>query len=315
MNFADQIVRSIEKRNSYICAGIDPRVDKIPSSYKDSAAKSAKTSEELVYALLTKFYFDGLETLSSDVCCVKPNTAFFEQYGIGGMKALHSICSKANELELPIVLDAKRGDIGSTAEAYADASLGGTKFMGEPIETLISDAVTVNPFLGFDTLEPFLDRCVKDGKGVFVLVKTSNPGSKALQDLRDPSGKSASELVAAWVAEHGEKCLGDSGLSNLGAVVGATYPEEAVEMRKLMPNAIFLIPGMGSQGGSAADAIKSFSFKDGRPTGDGLINLSRGIFSSFSSLDLGEQETRDELKSKVDSVNEQIQSAIKAASA
>ena len=199
---------------------------------------------------------------------------------------------KAAELGLPVIADAKRGDIGSTAQAYSSA------FLGKDAP-FAADALTVNPFLGFDTLEPFIQDCEKYGKGIFVLVKTSNPGSAALQG-------ETSHKVAEWLNQSGEKFIGACGYSSLGAVVGATHPEEARELRGAMPKNFFLIPGYGAQGGSAADAVAGFS----KTKHGGIINVSRGLCGNIPA-DIQSYETlKATFESRIRKMNLEIGSCL-----
>ncbi|RMG45072.1 MAG: orotidine-5'-phosphate decarboxylase [Candidatus Dadabacteria bacterium] len=272
MNFADRLTDTIKRNNSILCAGIDPVIERLPAFITESVKKEKTDSESIKKALLD-FYLPALEALSASIACIKPNIAFFEQYGISGLLALKEIMGRARALELPVILDAKRGDIGHTAGAYARAYLDPENFSAD----FSADALTVNPFLGFDTLKPFIEACSKSGRGIFILVKTSNPGSGDIQDVQEGE-KSLSEKIAGWIGEHAGRLAGSSGLSGLGAVVGATYPEEAKRLRELMPQSYFLIPGLGAQGGSGKDALAGLT-TDGRGA---VVNASRGLFAGFS---------------------------------
>lgn len=213
-----------------------------------------------------------IDVVSDIACCIKPNLAFFEVLGWEGMKVFWEVCEYAKKKNLIVIADAKRGDIGSTCEAYADAYL----FKGSPV-----DAMTVNAYLGSDGITPFIERCVKNDKGVFVLVKTSNPSSGELQDL--PVGDEAvhehlAQLVESWAAQNIGSQLN---LSCVGAVVGATYPEELKYLRTLMPHVPFLIPGYGAQGGTAADVVHGFI-----PDGTGaIVSASRSIIHASKDAD------------------------------
>ena len=306
MNFADRLTEKIKTHNSVICAGYDPRPETFPKFILEEAQAKSSDNEDLMYHALLGFYERATRMLKDKIAITKPNLAFFEQYGIAGMRAFQSICSVAKEHDVLVLADGKRGDIGSTAKAYSAAFLGRSKVLDTASPVFDVDALTVNPFLGFDTLEPFLSDCVEYGKGIFILVKTSNPGSAAIQNQVTDGEKTISIRLAEWLAENASVLTGDSGLSGLGAVVGATYPDEAKALREVMPNNYFLIPGMGSQGGQAKDATAGF-----RPDGTGaLINLSRGLFSSFSSTEISEEEMERELHAKVDEACQTIQSAL-----
>jgi orotidine-5'-phosphate decarboxylase len=210
-----------------------------------------------------------LDRLPGKTAIIKPQSAFFEQLGAAGIELLQQLMGKARELGILVLLDAKRGDIGSTAEGYARAYL-------DPHAPLRADALTVNPYLGLETLTPYVQRCKEHDRGVFVLVKTSNPGSADLQDL-EVDGRPVFVQLAAKLAEQVPPLTGpQTGWSALGVVVGATYPEQALRVRKALGRALFLVPGYGTQGGSAADAVRSFV---PGPSGleGGLVNSSRGI--------------------------------------
>jgi orotidine-5'-phosphate decarboxylase len=192
---------------------------------------------------------------------VKPQSAFFEAHGVDGVHAFWDACAYARDAGLLVIADAKRGDIGSTAEAYAQA------FSGR------SDALTVNPYLGGDSVAPFVEAARRDGSGVFCLVKTSNRGSADVQDLELADGRKVWERIAELVGEWGSDAMGEGGLSAVGAVVGATFPQEIARARRLLPNAPFLLPGIGAQGGSPADVAAAFTDKPG----SALVSASRSV--------------------------------------
>lgn len=310
MNFADKLQNSIERSKSYICAGFDPNLAQFPKCILDAASQQTKTEEDAIFMAIKSFYELALEVLSPSIAAVKPNIAFFEQYGLGGLRALFAISALASERDLPVILDGKRGDIGSTAEAYSNAYLGQTLAFGKNVSKVSFDAITLNPFLGFDTLEPFLKDMAQFGKGVFVLVKTSNPGSASIQDLNSKgSGKTVSVIVADWLNQRGQDFVGSCGFSALGAVVGATYPEQARQLRALMPKNLFLIPGLGAQGGSAKDALAGFATTANK-LGGGIINVSRGLFSSFSSLEIELEAIKVELRTNIAAFNRAVTEAL-----
>jgi orotidine-5'-phosphate decarboxylase len=212
---------------------------------------------------------------------VKPQSAFFESCGPEGMAVLQRLLRKARDLHLLTILDGKRNDIASTASAYADAAFGGSRLGGRTYPVYEADALTINPYLGRDAVEPFIESARRVGAGLFVLVRTSNPGAGQFQDLLVSSGSTpprplyqhVGEAVAAWACENPGAC----GLGDVGAVVGATYPEELATLRKLLPELIFLVPGFGTQGGTVADVASAF-----RPDGLGaIVSSSRGILFPF----------------------------------
>jgi len=311
MNFADRLTHSIDRSKSFIVAGFDPQLDTFPEVILAEADRSSSTDEEFVYAALTSFYTLALTSLTPHIAAVKPNIAFFEQYGIGGIRAFGAVCKEAKNLGLPIVADAKRGDIGSTAQAYSRAFLGKVSVSGRAVATWDVDSVTVNPFLGFDTIAPFIEDCLTYGKGVFVLVKTSNPGSGDIQGVHGRAHENdISGSIALWLEREGQKLRGDCGFSSLGAVVGAPYPAEAKRLRALMPHAFFLIPGMGAQGGTAADAVAGFGLAPNKAPHGALINLSRGLLSAFSSRSLPKEELGRELGARAENTNKEIANAL-----
>lgn len=293
MHFADRLEQAIKNKGNPICVGLDPRFEKLPIELqKDAILKYGLTAKAMAEAFIA-FNKAILDAVAELVPVCKPQAAFYEELGWEGLRAYEATIAYAKEKELLVISDAKRGDIGSTAQAYARAHLArvrGTppqsvlefeetlKSDGESIAGFDADALTVNPYLGRDTLEPFLQTAAANGRGVFVLVKTSNKGSGDLQDL--PLAEKNAPLyehVAGMVHELGQSCRGQCGLSAVGAVVGATYPKQARRLRELMPDAIFLIPGYGAQGGSAEDAAAGF-LSGGRGA---IVNSSRGIIFAY----------------------------------
>ena len=263
MEFADRIVEAQRRKDSIAVLGVDPHLDTrqapgIPAGYS-----------------LMRFCCEVVEASADFVIAIKPQLAFFEARGIEGMRALVEILALARRLELLTIADAKRGDIGSTSAAYAEAFLGHGDFA--------CDAVTVNPYLGSDAMAPFFTRA-RDGRGVFVLVKTSNASSGEFQDLPAPE-RPLWEIVAERVRGWGDDFIGKSGLSSIGAVVGATYPEQARRARELMPNALILVPGYGMNSfilGYHPTGLAMEDFDKGRHKGvqarnDLLENLRRDL--------------------------------------
>jgi len=259
MHFADALTKRIAE-TSPVCVGLDPQILKLPKGVGRDAAGVLQFCKGIV---------DSCKDIAS---CVKPQLAFFEVLGWEGMRVFWEVCDYAKAQGLLVIADGKRNDIGSTCEAYADAYLG----ENSPI-----DALTVCPYLGSDSVLPFITRCEKNGRGIFILVKTSNPSSGELQDL--PTGDEAvhehlAQLVESWAMHHLGK---ESSLSFVGAVVGATYPEELKYLRTLMPHCPFLIPGYGAQGGTANDVKNGFI-----PDGTGaIVNASRSVLYASSGED------------------------------
>ncbi len=267
MHFADDLIVRIREMGHPLCAGIDPHLSRIPPLFQQgSMAATDPATPGAVEALALAF----LDRLAGRVAVVKPQIAFFEQMGSAGLAVLERVMAAARERGLLIVLDAKRGDIGSTAEGYARAYL-------EPGAAAEADAITLNPYMGLDTLAPFVERAATYGRGLFVLAKTSNPGSGDLQDRLLERGGPVYEGLAASLGELADKLKGPgTDWSSLGIVAGATYPEQAERLRALLPSALFLVPGYGAQGASAAEAVQSF-VAGPRGLEGGLVNSSRGL--------------------------------------
>jgi orotidine-5'-phosphate decarboxylase len=276
MHFSDRLDSAIKAKGNPICVGLDPRFDQLPKHITAGAIKKHGKTAGAVAAAFLAFNRALIDAVADIVPICKPQVAFYEEFGWEGMRAYTETIRYAQKKGLLVISDAKRGDIGTTALAYARAHLGGES-IGRKSVGFDADALTVNPYMGRDTLEPFLEQGESGGRGIFVLVKTSNPGSGDLQDLTTNGGKPIREVVAEMVDALGKKYLGKRGLSDVGAVVGATYPQEARRLRELMPETIFLIPGYGAQGGTAADAAAGFrSDKRGA-----IVNNSRGIIFAF----------------------------------
>ena len=303
-NFADRLVARFLATRSVLTMGFDPNIDSLPKFIREEAEQSTKNDEDYIYRVLTNSFIPSLEALAPSVAACKPNIAFFEQYGIGGLRAFSDILLAARSLNVLTICDAKRGDIGSTAEAYAAAFLGGSTVRAQRFSAFESDALTVNPYLGSDTLEVFVKACERHGKGLFVLVRTSNPGSRWLQAVSENS-ETVALKVANWINERGESLVGKNGMSALGAVVGATYPEEARSLRAVMKNNLFLIPGFGAQGGAASDAVAGFAEKSLR-TSAATVNVSRGLFGVFSQEFSDNEEMQKALVLKAQTLNAEL---------
>lgn len=286
-NFADRLIEAIKKKGNPICVGLDPRLDKIPDSIKRKALNQKdKSPTTMAVDAILEFNKGIIDAVADIVPVVKPQIAFYEIYGHNGIWCYEQTLKYAQDKGLLTIADAKRNDIGSTAEAYAQAYLGEVAMFeneNEVIQPIFdADSLTVNPYLGWDGIKPFIDECNKYGKGIFVLVKTSNKSSGDLQDLEMKNGKSVYEIMGGLVDSWGADDVGESGYSSVGAVVGATYPEQARKLRKIMPQTIFLVPGYGAQGGSAADVKPCFN-KDGLGA---IVNNSRGITFAYEKQGL-----------------------------
>ena len=253
-NAIDNLIEKIKEKNNPTVIGLDPRYEMIPECIRN---KYSKDLEGAANAAL-EFNKALIDEVSEIIPAVKPQIAFYEMLGIPGIKAFNETCKYAKQKGMIVIADMKRGDIGTTAEAYSKAAIGKTT-IGE-VEQGIFDVefVTVNPYLGTDGIKPFVEDCKKYGKGIFVLVKTSNKSSGELQDLVTEDGEKIYVKVAKLVNEWGKDLIGKYGYSSISAVVGATYPRELEELRKVMPSAYFLIPGYGAQGGKAEDIALGF---------------------------------------------------------
>ena len=275
--FIQSLQTGIKEKNSRLCVGLDPRVESLPEEItKPFFVKHGETLLAATAAII-QFNKEIIDIVAPHVAIVKPQSAFFEQYGPLGSVALMETIQYAHKKGLLVLLDAKRGDIDSTAQAYANAYLGKTKIGAKEEFVYNVDAITINPFLGVDTLQPFVDSVKKYKKGIFVLVKTSNPGSSDFQDLKTDS-ITLSERIAHIIATMANTERDTAVYSNIGAVVGATYPEDAKKLRALMPHSFFLVPGFGAQGG-AVEHIHHFFNKKG--TG-AIVNSSRSILYAFA---------------------------------
>jgi orotidine-5'-phosphate decarboxylase len=272
-HFADRLAAAVRARSTPLCVGLDPRWDLLPTELR---ARHGGRSLQAVAGAFEEFCLRVLELVAELVPVVKPQSAFFETCGPAGLVVLQRVLRRARELGLLTILDSKRNDIASTAEAYADAALDGVLVDGVRMPVWDADAVTVNAYLGRDAIEPFLRSARRDGRGVFVLVRTSNRGAGQFQDLV-ADGRPLYLHVAGAVRQWTRENLGQRGLGDVGAVVGATHPAELAMVRQALPEAWFLVPGYGAQGGTAADVAGAF-----RPDGLGaIVNSSRGITASF----------------------------------
>lgn len=269
-NFADRLITAIKRKHSYIIVGLDPRWDLIPVALKPRSAKTnppAGEAGQIIARTLLRFNKKIIDIVADSVVGVKPQSAFYEKFGYWGVKAFWETMAYAKKKGLIVIADVKRGDVPSTAQAYAEAYL----------ENSPADAITLNPLLGGDSLAPFISLARRKGKGLFILVKTSNPGSKDFQDRLLQNGQRFYEAVAEKTAVWGKSLIGEKGYSSLGAVAGATFPKETKRLRILMPRQFFLVPGYGAQGGRAKDARLSFN-------ADGLgaiINAARSIIHAY----------------------------------
>ncbi|MGE5615121.1 MAG: orotidine-5'-phosphate decarboxylase [Bacillota bacterium] len=275
--FVDRLINKIKQQNNPAIVGLDPRLEYIPGYLTRKVFKEFGSGIMGITEAIVEFNKKIIDAVCDIAPAVKPQLAYYEIYGPEGMKAFARTCSYAREKGMLVIADGKRNDIGTTAEAYASAYLGNKDESGAGFPAYDIDALTVNPYLGYDGIKPFIDKCIKNGKGIFILVKTSNKSSGQLQDLVLQDGKHLYEKVAKLVDEWGSEAIGERGYSSIGAVVGATYPEQARALRRIMGKAYILVPGYGAQGGTAADAAQAFN-KDGLGA---VVNSSRNVICAW----------------------------------
>ena len=280
-NFADCLVRKIDELENPTVVGLDTKLDYIPQHIKDYAEslfpeEPTKATAKAIW-LFNKEIIDHTYDIAP---AIKIQYAYYEMYGVDAIKTMLLTVRYAQRKGMLVIGDCKRNDIGSTATAYAEAVIGKTDILlNDSMEMSGLDACTVNCYLGIDGVKPFIDVAKRDGKGIFCLVKTSNPSAGDFQDLELASGGKLYESVAVKVSEWGEELIGEEGFSSVGAVIGATYPEQAVGLRKIMPNAFMLIPGYGAQGAGADEAVASFTaYGKG-----GIVNASRSIMTAWQT--------------------------------
>jgi orotidine-5'-phosphate decarboxylase len=266
--FADRIGEAVERKHTQLVVGLDPRLDLLPMELRGEAVLGRAAAASAV----ARFCKGIMDAVGPYVVGVKPQSAFFEALGADGFRALEEISDYARSTGLLVIVDAKRGDIGSTARAYAQAFL-------EPRDGLppLGDAVTANPFLGHDGCEPFVAACRRHGTGVFFLVRTSNPGAADVQEATLSDGRPLWHHIAESVHEWGQPLVGERGLSSVGAVVGATHPRGVSEARKLMPQTLLLLPGVGAQGATPADGARAFT----SGPASALVTASRSVIYAF----------------------------------
>lgn len=273
----NKLIANIKKTNAPIVVGLDPMLSYIPQWITDKAVAEYGETLEAASEAVWQYNKGILDATADLIPAVKPQIAMYEQFGIEGLKAFKKTVDYAKEKGLVVIGDVKRGDIGSTSAAYAAAHLGSITIGSKSYVPFGEDFATVNPYLGSDGINPFIDVCKQEKKGLFILVKTSNPSSGEFQD-RLIDGRPLYELVGEQVAKWGESHMGDS-YSYIGAVVGATYPEMGKVLRKLMPKTYILVPGYGAQGGKAEDLVHYFN-EDGLGA---IVNSSRGIIAAYKN--------------------------------
>lgn len=270
-----KLISKIQKTQAPIVVGLDPMLSYVPDHIQQKAFKEYGETLEGAAQAIWQYNKEIIDAVYDLIPAVKPQIAMYEQFGIEGLKAFKKTVDYCKSKDLVVIGDVKRGDIGSTSAAYATGHLGKVQVGSNVYAGFDEDFVTVNPYLGSDGVKPFIDVCKQEKKGLFILVKTSNPSSGEFQDqLID--GKPLYELVGEQVAKWGADCMGDT-YSYVGAVVGATYPEQGKALRKVMPKSFILVPGYGAQGGKGADLVHFFN-EDGLGA---IVNSSRGIIAAY----------------------------------
>jgi len=287
MNFADRLCQAIDKNNSITVVGLDPRLESMPEELTAKHPQAKDGHPGAVALCFLEFNKAIIDVVTGKAAAIKPQVAFYEQYGWQGFRAYQETIAYARNNNLLVIADIKRGDISSTAHAYAAGHLDGP---------YAADAATLNPFMGSDAIKPFLD--MGDNKGFFILVKTSNPSSQDLQDLQT-EGESISQRVARLVVSWGKSLCGEKGYSSVGAVVGATFPEELKALREIMPRNFFLVPGYGSQGGTAEDIKNGFDTQGSAM----IVNSSRGIIFAYKDKIKTGEDWREYVSDALDTMN------------
>ena len=276
-NFADRLAEAVTGKQSQLAVGLDPRLDLLPVELRGEAVLGRAAAASAV----ARFCRGIVDAVAPYVAAVKPQAAFFEVLGADGVRALEEVCAHARSVGLLVLLDAKRGDIGSTSRGYAEAYL-------EPREdgAPLADAITASPYLGHDSVEPFLAACRRHGSGVFFLVRTSNAGAADIQDATLSDGRPLWQHVADLVREWGEPYVGESGMSSVGAVVGATHPRAVSEARRILPYSPLLLPGIGAQGATPADVARAFT----AGAASALVTASRSVIFAYRDTELDWRE-------------------------
>jgi len=297
-SYIARLNKAIQLKKTPALVGLDPRFDQLPEEILTRAEQKTGSKAEIVASAYEEFCCRMIDVIAPLVPAVKPQAAFYEEWGPAGCQALSNIIHHAREKGLIVICDAKRGDIGSTAEAYARAYLAGD----DPEASVWgADALTINPYMGCDTLEPFVNVAKERGAGLYILVRTSNPGATRFQDL-EAEGNLVYEHVAQEVEAIAAATEQDQNYGSIGAVVGATYPDELKKLREMMTHVPLLVPGYGSQGGTSADVAAAFS-----PDGLGaVINSSRGINFAYSKPKYQEQFAPNQWEAAIEAATEDM---------
>lgn len=303
----NKLTEKIKKTHAPICVGLDPMLSYVPKQVQETAFKEYGETLEGAAEAIWQFNKAIIDATYDLIPAVKPQIAMYEQFGIPGLVAFKKTVDYCKEKDLVVIGDIKRGDIGSTSSAYAVGHLGKVQVGTKEYAGFDEDFATVNPYLGSDGVNPFIDICKKEKKGLFILVKTSNPSSGEFQDQLI-NGRPLYELVGEKVAQWGADCMGDE-YSYIGAVVGATYPEMGKVLRKIMPKSYILVPGYGAQGGKGKDLVHFFN-EDGLGA---IVNSSRGIIAAYKQekyASFGELNYADASRQAVKDMIEDISTAL-----
>lgn len=305
--FADLLIERISETSNPTVMGIDPLIEYVPDSIQKKYGNDKEPSLESAAMAITDFNKRLLDCVQGIIPVVKPQLAYFEMLGVPGIKSFFDTVKYAKEKGFLVIADGKRNDILSTASCYAKAYLGEKSFdETKNLSGFYADALTVNPYLGFDGIKPFVDECEKNGKGIFILVRTSNPSAVDFQDIKTESGEPLYIKVAEKVFEWGKGIMGENKYSSVGAVVGATWPEQASELRKTMPHTIILVPGYGAQGGKGDSAAKSFD-KDGRGA---IVNASRSLMCAYKKNEFAHEDFEEATYKEALRMKDDLNSAI-----
>ena len=305
----NKLTEKIKKTHAPICVGLDPMLSYVPKQVQETAFKEYGETLEGAAEAIWQFNKAIMDEVYDLIPAVKPQIAMYEQFGIPGLVAFKKTVDYCKEKDLVVIGDIKRGDIGSTSSAYAVGHLGKVQVGTKEYAGFDEDFATVNPYLGSDGVNPFIDICKKEKKGLFILVKTSNPSSGEFQDQLI-NGRPLYELVGEKVAQWGADCMGDE-YSYIGAVVGATYPEMGKVLRKIMPKSYILVPGYGAQGGKGKDLVHFFN-EDGLGA---VVNSSRGIIAAYKQeqyAEFGEANFADASRKAVETMVADIDGALTA---
>ena len=313
-----KLIDGIRRTGAPVVVGLDPNLSFIPQELVEEARQAVKNRDavyeddlEIAAEAVWHFNKDIIDAVADLVPAVKPQIAMYEQFGIPGLKAFWRTVRYAREKGLIVIGDVKRGDIGSTSASYAIAHLGRNEVAGSSSRVFDEDFATVNPYLGSDGVKPFIEVCNQNDRGIFVLVKTSNPSSGEFQDLKTEDGRPLYEVVGEKVEEWGRLSM-DGEFSNVGAVVGATYPEQGRALRKIMPHAYILVPGYGAQGGKGSDLVHFFR-EDGLGA---IVNSSRGIIAAYKKdaySKFGPERFAEAARAAAEDMIEDIQGALRGA--